>query len=440
MKGTNQQQPIPDKLRFTAEGWRVRPWANRPGLPTPSVRPDSLFIPIAIALSFCCATAFFTSIAEATVSRTQSDLSAVDIQDPRAQAATDAAFQELADRVLARDLADRLTVAGLMVAEPDVEYWLRRSLFEARQVAGPQLLPEGLVEVEVRVPADAAADLVRRLAERYFSGTEVTALLADAFADDMVAVGRSADPAFPAAPAGWRHCSPRVLESTAAAARIDLREHLLVRIEPWLISPVHTVGRLLGLRPDLRVALRSTYDRLSLPDPVFEPWGVCRVTATLPRATIVGWLTDAARLCRPPIDEDLTRAVDPTGEDPLIVYGYAVPPPAPAIEPTTPVEDHRPEWVGRTLIIQASHRIEVSRVLWLEIEELVIPGGATLADLFEAQDDPSKAMAIVDEAVGWSEPSPDQVAAELDLVVVWNIVGKLLRTATPPQSATRPPG
>lgn len=371
----------------------------------------------------------------ATVAQPPADPPRADGRDAKVEAAADAAFQDLADRVLTLRLSAPLTVAGLLVAEPEVESWLRQSLFEARQVSDAHALPDGVVEVEVRVPADAAADLVRSLAERYLPGTEVSALLADRFAEDMMAVGRTAEAPRPSAPAGWRHCSARQLELAAAAARIDLRQRLLARVEPWLLSPVHTVGRLFVAHPELRDAAGKSFDRLNLPEPVFEPWGVCRLTAKLPRAVVVEWLTTAARLCEPAIEEDLSRAVDPDGEDPLVVDGYAVAPPTSAITPMPSEADPRPDWVDRTLSIQAPHRIEALRRIWLEIERLACTPGMTLADLLEAQDEPAVAMGAIEAAIRWSQPSDERVAAELDLAAVWDIVRQMIRTGVTTQPA-----
>jgi len=375
----------------------------------------------------------------AAVAQPPTDPPRADGRDAKVEAAADAAFQDLADRVLTLRLSAPLTVAGLLVAEPEVEYWLRQSLFEARQVSDARTLPHGVVEVEVRVPADVAAELVRRLAERYLPGTEVSALLADRFAEDLVAVGRTAEAHRPSAPAGWRHCDARRLALAAAAARIDLRQRLLARVEPWLLSPVHTVGRLFVAHPELRDAAGKSLDRLKLPEPVFEPWGVCHLTAKLPRSVIVEWLMTAARLCEPAIEEDLARAVDPDGEDPLVVDGYAVAPPASAVTPMSSEADPRPDWTARTLIIPAPHRIEALRRIWLEIERLTCTPGMTLADLLEAQDEPAVAMAAIEAAIRWSQPSDERIAAELDLAAVWDIVRQMIRKGLTTQpAATRP--
>jgi len=353
------------------------------------------------------------------------------------EGAADAAFGDLVDRVLALQLGEQLTMAGLLVMVPDAECWLRSELLKASQRGRPRTLDGDAVEVTVFVPAGKLTSLMKDIAVRYLPQVDPAQLMIEGLTEKgATGTGRSSPSAAKNAPIGWRHCTAHQLTLASTAARIDLVEKLLTRIADWPISTRQTLGMLFAERPDLRQAAWKGFLHKPVPKPTYEPAGVCHLPMEFHRAEIVAILTAAGRACTPLIEEDLTRAIDPKNIDPLVLDGYAVAPPAtPSISsPTKQVV--RPAWADRTLSasvtckkgVVATVRIELRRQLWLSVEKLKLPDGVELGEILTSHPNADNAIATIRSGITFKEtPEPTQsdtsnVSAAIDLDLVWQAV------------------
>ena len=318
------------------------------------------------------------------------------------QCAADDGLQRLADAILALPLTHGPCVADLWRDSPAAEIAFRRKLLEERRLGRARRAEDGAIEVEVSLPGTRAVNLIAEVTDRFVKDHEETSITLKDPAATVSATGRWRGPVpQPAGPAGWRHCDARRMEMTAAAARADARQYLLEGIGDWQLSASQTVGNIWAVRPDFRQAVEKLAETLSLPEPTFEPTGLCRVDARFERLEIVKLLLAAARDCATPVEADLGSAIDPDARETFEVAGFAVAPPfAPRIRPPVSGEQgkadaDRPEWADRSLSIQVPGRapeqvadaaerlrmataaatVEAKRRLWLQIENLPLRPG-----------------------------------------------------------------
>ncbi len=370
-----------------------------------------------------------------------------------AQRASDQAFQQLVDEVMAIHLAGGWTVGGLLGVVPDADRGLRESLLESRVERRARPLPGNLVEVEVSLPMERLAEMLQDIAARFFPKADRSVVEIESRGRARLAgVGRvRADGSAVGLPVGWRHCDEHQLALVRAAAETDLRQHLLERMGQWRLTPTQTVGQLWGRFPAFRRAVGRRVCAVALPKAVYEPAGICRVSDEIGRTDVLQILIRGAEDSGDPIEADLTRAVDPEFQDPLILDGFAVAPGiAWSLAGATEVESMtgRPVWVERTLSVKVTGQppvnvagreirrrlaagaagIEARRQLWLQIEQLPLPGGIALDGLLAHLGRPADALLAIENAIQQTEgPSFDEqdnatVAFTARLDIVWEVV------------------
>jgi len=370
------------------------------------------------------------------------------------QCAADAAFQKLVDTVLALRLADETTVAELWASLPAAEQALRQRLLVQRALGKAHRAADGAVEVDASIQVSAVNKILQDLAAKSLPDRQSASLAVRPGDRALVAAtGRwqGPPPARPG-PAGWRHCDAGQLDQVAAAARIDARQHLMATIGKWRLSAAQTLENVWAQRPDFRQAVEKRTEVLPLGEPAFEPAGLCRLASRFQRADVVKLLTSAAEACSEPINSDLASAIDPDGKESLALEGLAVAPPyAPQRKPAEE-KDHagRPDWADRVLTVQVTGQapahlteaaersrmatlaatVEAKRQLWLQIEKLPLPSGATVGDVLAAGKAPPAIAAISDAFTLEAAPSPDNpsqatVTLGIPLEAVWQALADL---------------
>jgi hypothetical protein len=225
------------------------------------------------------------------------------------------------------------------------------------------------------------------------------------------------------------------------------------------LSGRRTIGQLWDRYPAFRRALYDAAGQLPLPEPVLEPTGLCVQTCTLNADRLVAMLDQA----RQRIDEkmtiqlDLSRAVRARFPQPITIQGVGIAPPScPETVDLAPVAvDSRPEWAARFLNAQATGqapasvtdeetrrtlavraaRIEASRRLWLDLEQLTLPDGETVGARLARRSDRAQTVAAVNQMIfSMSKPVFDDkgvatVSIGIRLESVWRMIGQEVDSA-----------
>ncbi|HOB76649.1 MAG TPA: hypothetical protein PKG54_19235 [Phycisphaerae bacterium] len=373
--------------------------------------------------------------------------------------AADDAFQNLVDKVLSLRFEDgRTTVAEALlprspagnVSEPAdaVERALRQKLLEEYQRSALRPTLGGGVEVDAWLSTVRLNEILRSVLKlpglTLHTGTGPTVTATGRYVPD----GRPRDHR-----PGWRQCSPEQIVQTRDAAQLDVRRRLFNRIALMRLEGDQRIRELLVRFPRFREALARRVDAVPLGDPTFEPIGVCRLRLTISRDEVRALVQAAAAESRErELPAGLADLSDPLGEAPIVIQGFAVPPPyVPPPTRSKPLADpNRPEWADglrsakgtgiappgvqdeqtrRTLALKAA-RIEAARLLWLEIEKLPLSGG-TVGDLLAGHPRAGQIAAQIDmRMVPVSSPSFDAdgratVTLGISLESLWTIVRDL---------------
>lgn len=384
------------------------------------------------------------------------------------QRASDQAFQQLIDEVMAVRLAGSWTVGDLLGVVPDADRSLRESLLVARRVGQASRSSGDLIEIEVSLPIEALAEMLQDIAARFFPKADRSVMeIESRHGRSIIGVGRVTDDGVGAAsPVGWRQCDDRQLALVQAAAETDLRQHLLERVGQWRLTPGQTVGQLWGRFPAFRQAVGRRVRALVLPKPVFEPTGLCRLSSEIGRTDVLQILVRGAEDSGDAIEADLTRAVDPEFQDPLILDGFAVAPPPVAPTQAAAVEGEsvtgRPGWIEGTLSVKIMGRppanvadrearrrmaagaaaIEAKRQLLLQIEQLPLPGGISVEGLLVHVGASAETVSAIAGAIqSAGAPTYDeQDNATITLTARLDMVWEIVRGIWPTRDAVRPPG
>lgn len=355
------------------------------------------------------------------------------------QRAADDAFQKLVDEIMDLPLAGNHTVAGLLGIVPHAEIWLRTTLLTKRQ-NGQARRESGNMEVDNWIPMPQIAELLRDLVGKYMPMADPSiAELKPSNRSTAFATGVAADhPVNATAPVGWRHCSEHQLAMVRAAAQIDFRRTFMDRLAQWNLSPQETVGDLWDRFPGFFRQVQRRVEAIHPGDPVFEAAGTCRYSMKLSRQDLVNLLVKAADDTDENIESDLTRAVDPEYNDPLVLDGLAVAPPSAApVEISSPEwsADHRPPWFNEILNVKVTGRppssstareerrqmavnlarLEAKRQLWLQVESLKLPGGGTVGGIIEQSPRRAQIVTAIENAM---QPTHVPVFDEQDIATV----------------------
>jgi len=351
-------------------------------------------------------------------------------------------------------LASGRTVSELLAIVPDAECQLRQTLLQSHQNSALRQWADGTIEVDAWLPTRQITQILQEIAAHYLPKAALPQLDEQSAGSSLITTGRVNSNTQPGAgPPGWRHCSDRQLALTRSAVEIDLRQHLMMHLAGWRLSAYQTLGQLWGHRPDFRQAVRQQIKTLPLGEPIFEQTGLCRLPAEFGRAEIVTLLIRAAAGCEPSIEADLSQAIAPDFQDPLVLDGLAVAPPC---DPASALSFDsgpkvQPQWVKRLLTTQQTSppqsnitdpqarrtraiitaRIEAKRQLWIQIEQLTLPTGGTIGELLAASPGAPQAIAAIDAAmlpIGetiFDNVNGASVSLGIKLQIVWEIIREL---------------
>lgn len=373
--------------------------------------------------------------------------------------AADDAFQNLVDKILSLRFEEgRATVAEALlprtpagnVAEPAdlIERALRQKLLAEYQRSAPRPTLGGGVEVDAWLSTVQLNEILRGALNlpglKLHAGAGPTVTATGRYVPD----GRPRD-----SRPGWRQCSPEQIVQTRDAAQQDVRRRLLDRIALMRLEGDERMRAVLSRFPRFREALARQVDTVALGDPAFEPDGVCRLRLVISLDDVRALVQGAAALSREPeLPGGIADLTDPRGEDPIVIHGFAVPPPyvPPPTRTRLLADPDRPAWADgfrsakgagappagaqderarRDLALKTA-RIEAARLLWLEIEKLPLRGG-TVGDLLAGHPRRAEIAAQIDlRMVPVSSPSFDAagqatVTLGISLESLWTIVRDL---------------
>lgn len=381
--------------------------------------------------------------------------------------AADDAFHNLVDKVLSLRLEDgRLRIAEVLLprnaagglsqpVDPTAERALRLALLNDYQRGAPRPTAGGGVEVDAWLSTARLNDMLRDIAAVHLPRLNRARLVLGPGAGPTVTAtgwyvpdGRPRDDR-----PGWRHCPPEQIVQTRDAARFDVRQRLLDRIGSMRLQNDELLRAVLTRFPAFRDALIRQVETVPLRDPIFEPTGVCQLRLTITRADVLALVQAAAARSREPeLPAGLADLTDPRRDDPIVIDGFAVPPPytPPPTRTRLLAEPDRPEWADRTLsqkgtgapppgaqgeqarrdLALKAARMDAARLLWLDIEKLPL-GTGTVGDILAGQPRSREIAAEIDKLmVPMSSPAFDDqgqatVALGLRLEPLWRIVRDL---------------
>lgn len=371
--------------------------------------------------------------------------------NPADLCAGDAALQQLVHKVLSLRLTNGHTVSELFEMIPQAECQLRQAVYANHQRSAVRQRADDTIEIDAWLPRPLVTQIIQKIASHYMPDAELPVIDKSAGPSVSATARVSRDTQPIAAPPGWRHCSAHQLEITRSAAEIDLRQNLLMRLTDWRLSASQTLGQLWLQRPDFHRAVRQQIKALPLGQPIFEPTGLCRLPAEFGRDAIVRLLIRSANQCHPAIEADLSQAIDPDFQNPLVLDGLAVTPPITSASSHDLPRTYRPPWADRFLTtrqtgqppsdvtdVQARRakaltaaRIEAKRQLWMQIEHLKLPTGDTIGERLADSRKASSAVAAIDVAIlPIGEPVFDKtdgasISLGIQLKTVWDIVCRL---------------
>ncbi|HON66989.1 MAG TPA: hypothetical protein PLT93_05490 [Phycisphaerae bacterium] len=372
---------------------------------------------------------------------------------PLSDRAADDGLARLIDAVWALPVSSAggsQSVAGLLGFLPDAEYALRQAVAAERQVGRPRELRRGTVAVDVSISAERLNALIREALQRTVGSAAPNQVALASSVGPVISVtglavddGRLTDPR-----PGWRHCSHEDIKTALESAELDLRQRVFIWLRQVRLSNRQTVGQLARQRPALDQALRGQVERVAGGEAVFEPNGTCVLTCTVSAELLMSMVSRALQ------EAGVTASEGLAPEAPfqkLTVRAFSVAPPqtAASIRGARAARGPRPPWAdqvisktaaaagpvdepaevrGRLATIAA--RAEAQRQLWMELEQLVLPDGRTLADAIAARQDRDQIMQRIGEAVfATNSPSVDDqgvatVTLAIHLETVWQILAR----------------
>jgi hypothetical protein len=258
---------------------------------------------------------------------------------------------------------------------------------------------------------------------------------------------------------GWRHCDARQIALARSAAAVDARAALLNQIAYLHVGDDRQLGFLLQRHRQFREALEQRIGRIALCEPVFEATGLCRQTISVAPAEVVSLLEEAYKETGTDrLPANVTRPTDLPASGAIAAEGFSVAPPAVAADLPTIKRPHnadRPAWADRFLVAQASGqapadigdarkrqawavraaRAEATRQLWMQLEELPMPGGETLSARLNRD---LAAVAALADADRFICPTGNPVIADdgsttvgvgIHLQLIWRMLSSLDRAA-----------
>lgn len=373
--------------------------------------------------------------------------------------AVDSALRQLFDEVGRLRLTTGHTLAAVLARSADDERAMRLAIVQRHQAWQANRLFGGEVEVDTWLPISTLNDVLARVLQHRLGRAD------QAPSPFSVTWARSSSPAvlasgryWPAvamenAPVGWRDCSRWQVAMAKAAAVADARGALLGRIAYWRMDGGEELGFLMRRHSGLRVSLVRLLGRVPAGEPVLEPTGVCSVKVLLGRAQAAELLREVAAVVGKEVRE--VSGVEPEASDAIVsAEGFAVAPPiaTPYVPPRR--RGHEvvvPDWADRFLAVQGSGRapadvldpvdrqlwaeraarIDASRQLWIQIEELPLPSGGTVRARLSNDRQAARALAGLDRFITAGRASIDDddgattVSVGIHLRIVWRMLNSI---------------
>ena len=384
---------------------------------------------------------------------------------PEVRAADDA-LQNLVDKVLTLRLEDDLTtVAEFLTLLPgptasspestaEPEYELRRALLAESQQGPPRRTTGGGIEVDLTLPTARLNEILKSVAAAHLPKEKhARAVLHASTGPTITATGHYIPDGRPRDNRpGWRHCASDQIAQTRTAVQFDVHRRLLDRLTAMRIAGNDRLRALVARFPRLRDALTRRVDAIPLGEPTFERIGVCRLSLSITPDQLRTLVEAAIGDSKEDVPLEIIQAPDLSGTKPIVIDGFAVPPPyLPPISRTQPLaEPGRPDWAGRVLNVRATAaappgitdaqarrdlavkaaRVEAARLLWLDLEKLPLASG-TLGDRLAGHPRLRETVAAIDALfLPTSSPVFDAdnratVTLGVRLEPVWQIIRNL---------------
>jgi hypothetical protein len=207
--------------------------------------------------------------------------------------AKDAATQALIDTLLNQPTTSRRKLSTELAGVADAECALREFVVSALSLGDSETVGRS-----IRRRATISTARINRfladLAARDPYRLNIRSLQLSAQPVELTATGEvnADDRPFDDHP-GWRHCRSQSVTASRRAAAEDLRARLLGMLEELPVSLKATLGETLAQNADAGRAVREEIDKLSLPEAILNPSGVCRIRLVIPRKQIVTQLQTA---------------------------------------------------------------------------------------------------------------------------------------------------
>lgn len=372
----------------------------------------------------------------------------------------------LEDRMLSLPMIEGHTVRDWIADRALVELALWRAVHARRQVELTPRPGDRICRVTTSVGvADAAREWARLLlADSLVSVTELEtirqwSLRAGSGRLSGVGLGDSgARPPATPPPPGWEHLPAEAVTLAVRGARVDAAALVLTQARRLRLGASQSLGDVLDLFPLFEDAVRVRLGEHLSGEPVFEPFAVCRFPAVVARGDLIEVLTLAAADARrsselPHID--FGRLTDPTWRGPISVEGFGTPPPVHLAWPDGSPHLETPTWADELLTATgearvarpgaeadavAAARIDAIRVMWSQVDELVLPDGRRVGPLIAAHPELADALASLEPRMQDAVPpvvrnGTAAVKITLPLALLWEALSETAGRPAPPASS-----
>jgi len=335
------------------------------------------------------------------------------------------------------------SIAGLVAFLPEAEQALRTAVAVERQVGRPREVRPGVVAVEVSISTERLGQLLAAALQTPGANDQPRVGVDPAAGAAVVATGVAALGGHVATTApGWRHCSQSDITLARMAAELDLRQRTLAWLRRVRLSTGQTVGLMARQYPAIEQALREQVERFAVGEPTFEPDGRCVLTCTITAEQLASLVARAMRAAGP---GDSVRPEAPF--ELLTLRGISVPPLSPP-QSVRAIQGLRPDWIDRVLsttaaaagpenepadvrgrLAIAAARAEAKRQLWMELEQLTLPGGSSIAEAIAARPNPHEIIREINDAFVTGGSLVDNrgtgtVTVSVRLEAVWQILAR----------------
>jgi hypothetical protein len=399
------------------------------------------------------------------------------------------AFGEVTARLLRLPMTERETVGQWIGSRTPVDLAMRQAAYQLRQVkiVSPDNADVCRVEVSLIV-SEMARTWARRLRQESLASVEELEQIREwssrAEQGRLSATGtadRVAGPALisapsegatsqPAMPPGWEHLPIEALGFARRAAAADAAERMRARCRELRLATGESLGDVFDLYGTFEDAFLKQMQRRLDAQPIYEPFGVCRLPARLSLKEIAEVLSRAAADTPAEVGlprVDLTQLADPAQRKAIAVEGVGVPPTPRLAWPGQSPADEVPAWATETLTAVGQSpagtdastgtdatgqreaairraRLDAIRNMWLQVDELTLPDGRRARDAILAHPE------LADELAALENRMTDASAPEIDtegrasvkivmpLGPLWDTLSHTAARPRLPAPATRP--